>query len=141
MPNGVQDLDESGIDEFTVDVMVEGIGDPGAIAYVAELGFPQDVLGLVSADSRFVLAANSGSQLTEISPVPTAKGAVINEADFGDGIPETGGGVLTRLVFQLDSAAPDGLFRIWLVRLQRVVPTSGSVRQEIILIVTTTMTD
>jgi len=108
-PNGLLDGDEDAIDRITVDIVVAPHAIPGSSplhAFDFALSYNPDVVRIVAADDRQILAASPGD------PDPTSLSDATPDQDgswFGGAIDlggqaESGTGVLLRLT--LEAAAP-----------------------------------
>jgi len=118
--NGVLDADEDSVDAVEVDITAINI--PAAnrmIAFGATVGYSEANLTIESASVQFLLAANSGSSVGSFGePLPDQNGDNFwssSAADSGNGVAESGSGVLTRFTVKADAGAAAGAYPVSLM--------------------------
>lgn len=130
--NDVLDADEDEVDRLYVDITIAGVqayhdsgtsqnpndDTGGLVAYGYELEFAVNDLAIVGWEfddpALNILRRNPGSDLVGESHFATALGFVGGVADIDFGSPESGDGVLERLVLATRPAAPTGVYPLTL---------------------------
>jgi hypothetical protein len=102
-----------------VDVIARKVPATNAMTgYRYKLNYASNALTVLSQNPNFMLAANSGSTLLNLSD-PLPDDDLDNDwdaslLDTGPASPESGSGVLDRLAIQVDAGAPAGLYPLTL---------------------------
>lgn len=115
--NDMLDADEDSIDGLQVDVTATNIPpSTGMVAFGYTISYNEANLTLMTSDHAYLLASNPGSSLFNAGqPTPDTNGDgtwSAAAADIGSGSPESGSGVLSRLVVAADPTAATGVYTL-----------------------------
>ncbi|MGH9200653.1 MAG: hypothetical protein ACRD2A_05400 [Vicinamibacterales bacterium] len=125
--NGLQDADEDVVDGLVIDVTADNITAANPMfGYVFDLNYSSANLTVDAHNPNFLLNANAGSAVFNISDSPPDDNAdnvfAVAVTDPGGGLPEFGDGILSRFTITSEASAVAGNYPLNLVGALHIDP-------------------